>query len=48
MKRTVKAFSIPLMLTIVVGLFLVLQTHFDRRDPKLVAAPVVDDLHTFR
>ncbi|MDQ3574518.1 MAG: hypothetical protein M3404_06290, partial [Actinomycetota bacterium] len=44
----IKQFSIPLVLTMVVALFLVLQTRFDRRDPKLVAAPMVDDLHAFR
>ncbi|MDQ3680387.1 MAG: hypothetical protein M3378_07565 [Actinomycetota bacterium] len=45
---TVKQFTIPLVLTMIVALFLVLQARFDRRDPKLVAAPMVDDLHAFR
>ncbi|HSH61709.1 MAG TPA: hypothetical protein VK988_19085, partial [Acidimicrobiales bacterium] len=45
---TAKDFSPALVLTGLVVVFLLLQTLFDRRDPKLAAAPMVDELYPFR
>ncbi len=35
-----QTFAFPLLLAIIVGLYVVLQHWFDRRDPKLAVAPV--------
>lgn len=40
-------FAFPLILTILVGAFLALQHRFDRRDPKLVLAPLDHDYLSF-
>ncbi len=45
---TVKKFSFPLALTAMVVVFLLVQALFDRRDPKLAAAPMTDELYVFR
>lgn len=41
----VKTFSFPLTLTAMVVVFLLVQTLVDRRDPKLAAAPMSDELY---
>jgi len=46
--QAVKEFSLPLGLTAIVVIFLVVQALVDRRDPKLAAAPMVDELYMFR
>ena len=45
--EAVRAFAFPLILTILVGAFLVIQHRVDRREPKLVFAPVETDLLIF-
>ncbi|MBA2752198.1 MAG: hypothetical protein H0U41_08195 [Actinobacteria bacterium] len=45
---TAKKFSFPLTLTGLVVVFVLLQTLVDRRDPKLAAAPMIDELYKFR
>jgi hypothetical protein len=42
-----KDFAFPLLLTIIVGAFLTVQHRVDRRDPKLVFAPIDNDLLSF-
>ena len=42
-----KDFAFPLLLTILVGAFLAIQHRFDRRDPKLVLAPLDHDYLSF-
>lgn len=46
--RAVRQFSFPLVLTALMVGFLILQTLVDRRDPKLAASPMIDELHVFR
>ena len=45
--EAIKDFAFPLLLTIVVGGFLLAQHVVDRKDPKLVFAPVDQDLLSF-
>lgn len=42
-----KDFAFPLVLTIIVGAFLAIQHRVDRREPKLVFAPIDNDLLSF-
>ena len=45
--EAIKDFAFPLILTILVGAFLAVQHRFDRRDPKLVLAPLDHDYLSF-
>ena len=42
-----KDFAFPLVLTLIVGAFLTIQHRVDRREPKLVFAPIDNDLLSF-
>jgi hypothetical protein len=43
----VKKFAFPLLMTLVVGIFLLVQSRIDRRDPKLALAPLDHDMLAF-
>ena len=43
----VKKFAFPLLMTLVVGAFLLIQSRIDRRDPKLALAPLDHDMLAF-